>query len=267
MSSTDFSKDQNFDDRAKVFRDRIYGTDKGLIRLETIRRELNELLPLFDNKKPLRIIDAGGGFGTYSRELAMMGNQVTVTDISEAMLDIGRKETQDLDFPKGGCITFQKLAIQELPNALEENGFDIVICHAVLEWLDTPLSVLSVLAKMLKEGGLISLLVYNRTALLYKSLIVGNYKYLESGMKPVKHRKKMTPPNPLEPSEVISALEKEGFSDLKMTGIRVFHDYMARYHLEEISSEEILKWELKYGRDPRFAHLGRYVHIYGFLRK
>ena len=232
--------DQSFDDRAREFRERIYGSDKGLIRLEVLRQDFREILRNIPEGTSLDILDAGGGFGAFSRELACAGHRVTVVDISEEMLEIGRRDTADYDFSeKGGSISFLNGAVQDLPELFPGRKFDIVICHAVL--------------------------VYNRTALLFKSLLVGNYRYLENGMRPLRRKGKMrmTPPNPLIPGDVREALTGLGFPDTVMSGVRVFHDYMARCHLEEIPADEILSWELRMRRNPDFVNLGRYVHIFG----
>ena len=258
--------DQSFDDRAAEFRERIYGSDRGLIRLAVLRQDFQEILRAFPESGSLDILDAGGGFGAFSRELAYAGHRVTVIDISEEMLEIGRRDTAGHDFSgTGGSIVFQRGAIQDLPVLFPGRTFDIVICHAVLEWLAAPFDALPVLAGMVRESGWLSLLVYNRTALLFKSLVVGNYRYLENGMRPLRRKSKMrmTPPNPLVPEEVRRALSGLGFPDTEMSGVRVFHDYMARYHLAEIPGEEILSWELKMCRHPDFVSLGRYVHIFG----
>ena len=258
--------DQSFDDRAREFRERIYGSDKGLIRLEVLRQDFREILRNIPEGTSLDILDAGGGFGAFSRELACAGHRVTVVDISEEMLEIGRRDTADYDFSeKGGSISFLNGAVQDLPELFPGRKFDIVICHAVLEWLAAPFDVLPALTGMVRDGGWLSLLVYNRTALLFKSLLVGNYRYLENGMRPLRRKGKMrmTPPNPLIPGDVREALTGLGFPDTVMSGVRVFHDYMASCHLEEIPADEILSWELRMRRNPDFVNLGRYVHIFG----
>ncbi|MBQ3681637.1 MAG: methyltransferase domain-containing protein [Succinimonas sp.] len=262
------SGDQSFDDRAQEFRERIYGSDKGTIRLEVLRQDFQEILTAFSEGQPLRVLDAGGGFAPFSRELALLGHQVMVTDISAEMLEIGRRDTGDLSFPGAGGISFVPGALQDLPRLFPSRQFDIVMCHAVLEWLEDPFSALPVLTGLVREGGFLSLMVYSRPALLFKSLIVGNYRYLENGMRPLRRKSKMrlTPPNPLDPREIREALKPLGFPETVMSGIRVFHDYMARYHLAEIPAAEILSWELKMRRNPDFAHLGRYAHIFGRKR-
>jgi len=64
--------DHNFDPIAQKFVNNIYGTTKGKIRSEIIWLELQHCLANLP-QRPLRILDAGGGFGYFSQKLAELG--------------------------------------------------------------------------------------------------------------------------------------------------------------------------------------------------
>jgi S-adenosylmethionine-dependent methyltransferase len=79
--------------------------------------------------------------------------------------------------------------------------FDLVLCHAVLEWLAEPRQTLLGLFPFVKAGGILSLLFYNRHGLLFQSLVVGNFDYVRLGLRK-KRQTALTPTNPQLPEQV-----------------------------------------------------------------
>lgn len=251
--------DKSFDNRAELFKNKIYGTTKGKIRAAVVWRDLEEILQSFPKSKKLNILDAGGGFGFMARRLAHLGHSVTVVDISLDMLELGKRELAA--DPVEGSVEFIQGAVQDLPELFSGKKYDLVMCHAVLEWLVDPKPVIAVLKSMLAPEGIMSLLVYNKTALLFQSLVVGNFDYIKVGL--VKRRRQtLTPQTPLEINDVLAWMQEEGLEKAGLSGVRVVHDYM-RDKMDQINKfEDLLYYELKYSRHPDFAILGRYVHIW-----
>ncbi|MFX6209449.1 methyltransferase domain-containing protein, partial [Acinetobacter baumannii] len=56
--------------------------------------------------------------------------------------------------------------------------YDLVLCHAVLEWLAEPHAILPVLHQLCAPGGWLSLAFYNRDALIYRNLLKGHFRKL-----------------------------------------------------------------------------------------
>lgn len=252
-------EDKSFDNRAELFKKKIYGSTKGKIRAAVVWRDLEEILSNFPKDKVLNILDAGGGFGFMARKLADLGHNVTVVDISEDMLNLGIKELAEN--PVKGNLSFMKGALQDLQSILPMKKYDLVLCHAVLEWLVDPHPAIGILKSMLVKGGVMSLLVYNKTALLFQSLVVGNFDYIKVGLK--KRRcQTLTPQTPLYIDEVLEWLKENNLEKECLSGVRVVHDYM-RDKTDQINKfEDLLHYELLYSRHRDFAHLGRYVHIW-----
>jgi len=59
-------------------------------------------------------------------------------------------------------------SIQDLAEELDGERFDVVCCHAVLEWLADPEGAVGHLADFLGPEGRLSLMFYNRNAALLK---------------------------------------------------------------------------------------------------
>jgi S-adenosylmethionine-dependent methyltransferase len=63
-----------------------------------------------------------------------------------------------------GQVTTVRAGLQELPGVLGSAAFDVVACHAVLEWLADPGAAVAGLATFLQAGGFLSVMFYNREA-------------------------------------------------------------------------------------------------------
>lgn len=246
-------QDRNFDTLIQRFDKVVYDTAKGGWRLKLLKEDL---LSLKENPQPLTIWDAGCGFGQISLWFAGQGHQATLCDVSEQMLMRAKA-----NFQKAGLYAeFHHASAQHL--ALMLPSFDLVLFHAVLEWLAEPFSTLTTVVKKVKPGGYLSLLFYNRNAAVYKNVIKGSWRlrqllddsYLGKG-------KKLTPPNPQYPHEVLAQLQQLGFTVLTQTGIRVFHDYLADEARAATSEDELFELEYRYCRQPAFRDMGRYIHI------
>ena len=127
--------DRNFDDLTEKFKRKVYGGLKGEIRLAVIWRDLNQVMALKVMGKPIRILDIGGGLGQLSTNLSLMGHQVSYNDISRSMMI----EAQKLAKKNGRLnnIDWYNCPYQDLsPEIL--GRFDLVMCHAVIEWLAHP---------------------------------------------------------------------------------------------------------------------------------
>ena len=149
-------KDQSFNGLAEKFNRNIYGTTKGRLRHQLLCDVLSEVLA----EEPAQsIIELGGGTGVMSAFLAGLGHQLTLTDISEDILTIAR---QQLD----AGIAVRQADLFDIDDLGE---FDIVVCHAVLEWLARPFEALSVLADRMRPGARLSLTFFNRDAALFSN--------------------------------------------------------------------------------------------------
>lgn len=241
--------DRHFDALAVRFAEKIYGGAKGAIRLAVLQTDLAEVLPA----RPLRVLDIGGGLGHMSLWLAQQGHHVTFTEPAAPMLDGARARFAEA----GLSATFVQAAWQELPALLSE-PFDVVVCHAVLEWLAEPLTILPVLRQLCAEGGWLSLAFYNKDALVYRNLLKGHFRKLRREQF-AGEGQSLTPQRPLDPRE-LEAVITPLFSIQARSGVRVFHDYMPADFQQRAELADLLEMELAHRRHPAFAGLGRYLH-------
>lgn len=241
--------DRHFDALATRFAEKIYGGAKGAIRLAVLQADLAEALP----ERPLRVLDVGAGLGHMSLWLAQRGHQVTLAEPAAPMLDGARQRFAEA----GQAATFIQAPWQELLGRLEQ-PFDLVLCHAVLEWLAEPAAILPVLHQLVAPGGWLSLAFYNKDALVYRNLLKGHFRKLRQE-RFAGEGQSLTPQRPLDPRELARQLAASWQID-SQSGVRVFHDYMPQEFQAKAEPLDLLEMELAYRRHPSFAGLGRYLH-------
>ncbi|ELR67565.1 S-adenosylmethionine-dependent methyltransferase [Photobacterium marinum] len=251
-------EDRNFDDLAQKFAKNIYGTAKGQIRQTVVWQDLEQVLAMLEQAKPLHILDAGGGLGQLSQKIAELGHNVTLCDLSGEMLKLAEQE-----IAKNGLLEQYRLVhspVQQVGEHLD-GSVDLVLFHAVMEWLSDPKDALERLLEQVKPGGIISVMFYNYNGLLFKNLICGNLTHIEQGM-PHRKRFKLQPQKGIKPEDVYSWLTDAGFNILGKTGVRTFHDYMQSNMVGDYTFEQVLEMEQKLCRQEPYLSLGRYIHVY-----
>ena len=158
--------DQNFDDIADKFEKNIYGTTKGQLRHELLLHYLKPHLPESNS----HILDAGGGTGEFSKAMLALGYEVTLNDVSSQQLDIAKAKLP------GQSLHIHCGELQTL-----EGQYPLVVCHAVLEWLQQPLQGIETLLSLVQPGGKLSLSFFNKDAARFGNLLYGNFDFVKSG--------------------------------------------------------------------------------------
>ena len=249
-------QDRNFDDIAEKFSRNIYGTTKGQLRQAILWQDLDVLLAAMGTQ-PLRILDAGGGEGQTAIKMAERGHHVTLCDLSAEM--IARASQAASDKGVSHNMHFIQCAAQDVAGHLE-SPVDLILFHAVLEWVAEPQEALKTLWSVLRPGGVLSLMFYNANGLLMHNMVAGNFDYVALGM-PKKKKRTLSPNYPRDPQQVYGWLEEIGWQINGKTGVRVFHDYLRDKHKQQDSYDILLELETRYCRQEPYISLGRYIHV------
>ncbi len=242
------SSDQIFDGLADKFASNIYGTSKGRLRHTLLCEAVAPWLP----SPPGKILELGGGTGVFARFLAEQGQKVTFTDASEDVLEHAKTVLRDQP-----GIHISQARLQDITDI---NHYDMIVCHAVLEWLDKPLDAIAYLAGEMASGALLSLSFFNRDALLFGNALYGNFDYIAQGMK-VKKKVRLNPHHPLSVEPVIASCEDAGLAIRAKTGIRCFHDYLKDRDMQESHFDQLLALEREYNQRHPYLWLGKYFHL------
>ncbi|SFC38989.1 S-adenosylmethionine-dependent methyltransferase [Marinospirillum celere] len=252
-----YQQDKSFQGLAAKFARNIYGTPKGRLRLKILRDRMLAELPL--DGPPLQVLDAGGGLGQISAWLARKGHDVLLAEPAEEMLAYANKRLK-----RAGVETLAA-SIQDLSECLPDHQqtFDLVVCHAVLEWLYQPQETLELLLSRVKPGGYLSLMFFNADALMFTNILRGNWqRALQGEMQGKGKGTRLTPISPLQPDQVLCWLEKAGFEIISKTGVRVFNDYLRLQLPPEAQPERLLQLEKKYCQKEPYWRLGRYLLVH-----
>lgn len=240
----------NFDGIANKFDKNIYGTTKGKLRHHLLLHYLQSWLTC---STPLRVLDLGGGTGMMSLAFAAAGHKVTLVDSSDDVLEIARQRLNEFT-----TTTLLKCDVMALGNM---QHYDLVLCHAVLEWLDKPFDLLHKLTTEMRPDASLSLSFFNQHAMYFSNVLYGNFEYIAQGLK-VRNKVRLNPHNPLSPSDVISYLQGlENSQIVHQAGIRCFHDYMFDRSMQQSHFDHILEQEIEYGCQHPYMWLGKYFHL------
>jgi len=110
-----------------------------------------------------RIIDFGSGLGVSSNHFAKW-HDVTAIELNDDMINNSIKENSYKQF-HGGL---------DILSSLDENYYDVVLCHNVLEYIEDKEPVLYELLRVLKTGGVLSLIKHNHAGKVFGYAVFDN---------------------------------------------------------------------------------------------
>ena len=122
-------------------------------------------------RSQLDIVDAGGGTGGSAVPLAGLGHTVTVIDPSPDSLAAAQRRAAEM--------SVRLRAVQgdvgDLAAVIGEQGADLVLCHSVLEYVDSPAAAMGTVASVLRPGGAASVLTASATAAVIHRALAGRF--------------------------------------------------------------------------------------------
>jgi S-adenosylmethionine-dependent methyltransferase len=271
-------RDADFD-HMRGFDDGLYGTSFGELRLAVVVHDLLERIPELRDGG-LTVLDAGGGAGHLAIRLAQLGNDVVLCDPSLAMLVRARAAVEEAGL--GDAITLVQAPIQE-QHKIVPRTFDLITCHAVLNWLADPEDALARLAESLAQRGRLSLMFGNRNSWVLRRALRGDFTGVLSdpdrdsmralhGRRMKGRRLSRLPAGwselgwgkhgvPLSEATVRDWLARLGFAVESKAGIRMFHDHLPEPLRGPERFDELLELEIAFRNIEPFASLGRLIHL------
>lgn len=250
-------QDRIFDGLAQRFQRSIYDDPRGAIRLAILQDDLTPLVTRRD-APPLQVLDAGGGLGQMSIWLARQGHQVVLAEPSSEMLQRAEAAIEQEGLQDN--IHLLQSSVQDLV----QQGcgpFDLIVFHAVLEWLAQPREVLEQLLCCLQPGGWLSLMFFNHHSSVMRRLIAGDLATVREGRIASDGKQGLAPISPLKPEEVQGWLQALGMTLETWSGVRCFYDYMYRDVRKQADLEQVIPLERLYSRQEPWRSLARYQHM------
>lgn len=196
------------------------GLIRDAVRQELVTRQLNEQLP--PASEDIRILDVGSGQGTQANRLANLGYKVTGIEPSEELLKIAIADSQAAP----NAALYLNGTLGNIPDDAGQD-FDVVCCHGVLMYLPELGPAIQKLTKLVRPGGLISVLTRNRASIAMRAGMSKNWQDALQGFDAMhyKNRLGIEDVRADEPQEVIKALEDNNAKLLRWYGVRLFTDH------------------------------------------
>jgi S-adenosylmethionine-dependent methyltransferase len=129
--------------------------------------------PLVGAGTPLRVLDVGGGSGMFAVPLARLGHDVTVVDPSaDALATLRRRaDTAGAGARVHGVQGDGDLLHEAVP---ADGGYDLALCHYVLEVVDDPAVTLGEIGRVVRPGGQVSVATANRAGAVLARAVAGH---------------------------------------------------------------------------------------------
>lgn len=143
-----------------------WGRIRFAVVAQTLGRQVTALQGAGDRR--LRILDVGGGDGRDSRPLATAGHEVTILDSSGGMLQVARAEAEAAGI--ADRVRLVEGSLEDLAS-LAGTGYDLVLCHFVLQYRAAGTADLALLAGALRPGGRLSVVAPNPAGAVLGALV------------------------------------------------------------------------------------------------
>jgi S-adenosylmethionine-dependent methyltransferase len=210
-----------------------------------------------DEDSPRSVVDLGGGTGGIATSLAGLDHQVTVVDPSPDALASLERRTAEVGL--SGHIRGVQGDASDLLDIVGPAGADVMICHRVLEVLDSPGEALQAMASVLRPGGVLSLVVSQRHSLVLTQALGGHIALA---------RRTFADPSRFDHDQVIELVLASGFQVVASHGIGAIADHVPESVIdaEPGAYGELISLEAEISADPAFRAMAPLVHVFAELR-
>lgn len=212
----------------------------------------------------LDVLDTGGGSGSFGVPVARLGHRVTVVDPSpNALFALERRAAEE-----GVADRVRGLQgdTQNLFDVAEPGGYDLVLCHGVLQYVDDPAAGLRAVAGALRPtGGTVSLLVAGVGGAVLARALAGHFAEAQRALHdpagrwgdadPVPHR--------FTVRELTDLVAGAGLVPGPVHGVRVFVDLIpgALVDSEPEALHALTQLEAAAADHPAFQAVAGQLHL------
>jgi S-adenosylmethionine-dependent methyltransferase len=226
----------------------------------------------------LDIVDAGGGTGGFAVPLASLGHHVTVIDPSPDSLAAAQRRAAEQNVP----LRAVQGDAADLAGLAGKQSADLVLCHSVLEYVDSPPAAMAAIAAVLRPGGAVSVLTASAVAAVIHRALAGRFDEARrllaglgsaagghgdgSGPAAEGHGQPGTCPRRFTLAGVTGLIEQAGLRPGPALGVRVFADLVPRVvaDADPGAAQALQGLELAVATHPAFHDFAAQVHVLGY---
>ncbi|MFI6683596.1 class I SAM-dependent methyltransferase [Streptomyces sp. NPDC050485] len=219
-------------------------------------------------REALDVLDTGGGSGNFAVPLAALGHRVTVVDPSpNALFALERRAAE-----AGAAERVQGVQgdVLGLFDVVERGGYDAVLCHGVLEYVEDPAEGVRNAVDALRPEGALSLLAAGLGGAVLSRALAGHFTEARHALSdpagrwgagdPVPHR--------FTAEQLVELVAGAGATAGAVHGVRVFADLVpgVLVDTEPGALDALLKLEAAAAELPAFHAVATQLHVLGEKR-
>ncbi|MFF3156443.1 class I SAM-dependent methyltransferase [Streptomyces sp. NPDC057910] len=219
-------------------------------------------------REALDVLDTGGGSGNFAVPLAALGHRVTVVDPSpNALFALERRAAE-----AGAAERVQGVQgdVLGLFDVVERGGYDAVLCHGVLEYVEDSAEGVRNAVDALRPEGALSLLAAGLGGAVLSRALAGHFTEARHALSdpagrwgdgdPVPHR--------FTAEQLIELVGAAGATAGAVHGVRVFADLVpgVLVDTEPGALDALLKLEAAAAELPAFHAVATQLHVLGEKR-
>ena len=217
------------------------------------------------------ILDAGGGTGIWTIELARLGYRVVLTDISEDSLGMARDKLSALNLADRVKIVRSNICDMR---EFEDEQFAMVLCEGdPLSYCGDHHAATREMVRVVQESGIVIASVDNRAAglkmLKDSTNLAAIQRAIETGdiVNPSEDERFRYVMHAFTPEELREVFEKNGLAVERIIGKPVFAWRLSLGTSEDAAMKDSLyRLEKRYNDDPAYYPWGGHLEIVGRKR-
>jgi S-adenosylmethionine-dependent methyltransferase len=216
----------------------------------------------------LDILDAGGGTGGFAVPLAGLGHNVTVIDPSPDSLAAAERRAAEMNVP----LSVVQGDVTDLTMMAGEASVDLVLCHSVLEYVDSPADAMASIAQVLRPAGAVSVLAASSVAAVIHRALAGRFDDARRLLAEIDSGSGTGPgpgmarPRRFTLAAVVGLIEGAGLRAGRAHGVRVFADLVPGMFADADpgAADALLALEQAASAHPAFHDIATQFHIVGY---
>ncbi|MGH3445671.1 MAG: methyltransferase domain-containing protein [Nocardioidaceae bacterium] len=226
-----------------------------------------------DDDRALSVLDIGGGTGGFAVRVAELGHRVTVVDPSPDALAILARRAEESGVAERVHARQGDLAglAGLVAGADGADGIDLVLCHGLLEIVESPRAALATILDVLRPGGTLSLLVNQRHAAVLSRAMAGHFVSARQLLDDTGGPDGAAGPGGARrftAEEVRKLLDDAGFEIRALHAVRAFTDLVpsALVDLEPGAAAALVELERAVSDRPEYLALATQLHVLAVRR-
>ncbi|CAM5584592.1 methyltransferase [Streptomyces atroolivaceus] len=219
-------------------------------------------------REALDVLDTGGGTGNFAVPVARLGHRVTVVDPSpNALFALERRAEEAGVADRVRGVQGDILGLFEV---VDRVGYDAVLCHGVLEYVDDPAEGVRNAVEALRPAGALSLLGAGLGGAVLARALAGHFAEARQALADPTGRWGDGDPVPrrFTADQLTGLVDDAGIEVGAVHGVRVFADLVpgVLVDTEPGATEELLRLEAAVAELPAFHAVATQLHVLGEKR-